>query len=68
MVRIATRTARTASKGNGMVGDYDRLRRRGHIISLSHKAVPLYSELPRRLILGNWASGTDYSRKSGRKN
>src|SRR5215211_8697238 len=53
MVRIATRTARTASKGNGMVGDYDRLRRRGHIISLSHKAVPLYSELPRRLILGN---------------
>jgi len=45
MVRIATRTA---SKGNGMVGDYDRLRRRGHIISLSHKAVPLYSELPRK--------------------
>jgi len=53
MVRIATRTARTASKGNGMVGDYDRLRRRGHIISLSHKAVPLYSELPRRVLLGN---------------
>ena len=29
---MATRTASTASKGNGMVGDYDRLRRRRRTI------------------------------------
>ena len=45
---MATTTASTASKGNGMVGDYDRLRRRLRIISPS-KAVPLFTERPRRV-------------------
>jgi hypothetical protein len=59
---MATRTASTARKGNGMVGDYDILRRRRRTICPS-KTVPLFTEMPRRGVPGSWASGVNYCRK-----